>query len=759
MAVKPIQETTFTTAHVMDNEIIKASDFEFAFEQMIENISKATTMLLESNQDFVINGKVLPDNAMNVKVSPIYGVCKYNGKPFGRTDESESIAIASTTVGRIDILEVKGGGYDENGNLDDYTLYDEQQRAFNDPDTDTQTYEYVKTKKLMQPVYRVVQGEEGSGVAPDVEEGWVKLAEIEVGANATEITEEDIHNITADVAGMDNENWTNQKDITYNIGYISDVNARFRVQHNEDGTHAENSIDKFALDMGTGANQVNGNVMPIGGTVTIPTQTVAATDSILSVISKAVILITSLYNNYLKFGTYGFNGELSVSSLLNDGTTTLKKPITLSADGSGNAVIKVDGTAIITIDSNGHPKISTAGYTPTASNDIVTKAITDALNTSLSNLANRVTTLEHTVQSQSANKVLSTGTGGQFNISNVLIVCATTENIVLNGTSTPSVDGYTLTNDELILVKDQTDPKENGVYKFVSNSGWDRANEFDVPSKLKGQILQVKNGIVNKGKMFYMLNEVVPESFGNDNVYIAEYFGSISPLGNRLVMRDANGRAKVAAPVESDDIARKAEIDGICSYINSLYSDAIACPLGTASAGTATTFARSDHVHPLPARISYEDTLLCGFAEITNVTYNQLSGVGEVRLSGCVKTKADNVYRGATLLVGYADYADCTNCARCANFATCANVLKISNMFCIWQCICSGDSHCQCIYLCNRCSFPGFVVLTTSQWMNCCCAQCLGPYMYLQIGCKANISFAKTIGTYTKWCTSGIRLY
>ena len=26
---------------------------------------------------------------------------------------------------------------------------------------------------------------------------------------------------------------------------------------------------------------------------------------------------------------------------------------------------------------------------------------------------------------------------------------ATTENIVLNGTSTPSVDGYTLTNDEL----------------------------------------------------------------------------------------------------------------------------------------------------------------------------------------------------------------------------------------------------------------------------------------------------------------------
>ena len=682
MAVKPIQETTFTTAHVMDNEIIKASDFEFAFEQMIENISKATTMLLESNQDFVINGKVLPDNAMNIKVSPIYGVCKHNGKPFGRTDESESIAIASTTVGRIDILEVKGGGYDENGNLDDYTLYDEQQRAFNDPDTDTQTYEYVKTKKLMQPVYRVVQGEEGSGVAPDVEEGWVKLAEIEIGANATEITEEDIHNITADVAGMDNENWTNQEDITYNIGYISDVNARFRVQHNEDGTHAENSIDKFALDMGTGANQVNGNVMPIGGTVTIPTQTVAATDSILSVISKAVILITSLYNNYLKFGTYGFNGELSVSSLLNDGTTTLKKPITLSADGSGNAVIKVDGTAIITIDSNGHPKISTAGYTPTASNDIVTKAITDALNTSLNNLANRVTALEQTVQTQSANKVLSTGVNGQFNVSNVLIVCATTENIVLNGTSTPSVDGYTLTNDELILVKDQTDPKENGVYKFVSNSGWDRANEFDVPSKLKGQILQVKNGIVNKGKMFYMLNEVVPESFGNDNVYIAEYFGSISPLGNRLVMRDANGRAKVAAPVESDDIARKAEIDGIYSCINSLYSDAIACPLGTASAGIATTFARSDHVHPLPECVTF--------------LYRR---IGEY--DTCIDVS--RVGAGCAFLGGYCNGSYVCSAADRAVFADCANALRIqphsscNSLICAKCRTCGGGTYYACV--------------------------------------------------------------
>ena len=45
---------------------------------------------------------------------------------------------------------------------------------------------------------------------------------------------------------------------------------------------------------------------------------------------------------------------------------------------------------------------------------------------------------------------------------------------------------------------------------------------------------------------------------------------------NKIVRRDANGRAKVAAPVEADDIARKAEVDAavnsLGSQINTLKS-------------------------------------------------------------------------------------------------------------------------------------------------------------------------------------------
>ena len=556
-----IQDTTFSTANVEDNEIIKASDFEYAFEQLIMNVSKATQMFLESEQDFVINGKVVPDTGMNLKVSPIYGVCKSTNKPFGRTDFSESIGFAGSSSGRIDILEVQGGGYDELGNIseDGWTYFDEQQRAFNDPDTDTQTYQYVKTKKLMQPVYRIVQGVEGAGVAPDTDNGWVKLAEISIRAGATSITTSDIHNITADVAGLENKDWTNEEDATYNIGYISDVNARFRVQHEEDGTHSENSINAFSLDIGTGQNQINGNILPVGASVSIPTQTIAATDSILSVITKAATMITSLYNNYLKYGTYGFKGEVKISSIA-DGNDALTNPISISADGNGNATIKIGNTTALSIDSNG--KLSTNGYTPSSNNNLVTKAITDSISTALSNLTTRVANIENTSDNTVySNGVLSAGTDGRYNVVNTAIYAATTENVTLSGTQI--VDGITPTDGSIILVIAQTDAKENGIYQYSSNSTWARSNDYLSPNALKAKIFNVSNGSTNSGKMFYLpkVNFTDGDNFGSDDILFSEYFGSITPVSNKVTVRDSNGNVKTNLPQAANDAVPKSFVD------------------------------------------------------------------------------------------------------------------------------------------------------------------------------------------------------
>ena len=577
-----LQDSTFNTAHVLDNEIVKANDFEFAFEKIAENVSRATQMILESNQDFVINGKVLPYQGMNVKVSPIYGVCKSTGVPFGRTEEAiMEYGFEESTSGRVDIIEVRG----------EWETYDNQQRAFNDPDTNVQTYQYVDTKKLMRPTYRIKKGVEGSAVAPEVDDGYVKLAEVVIRANNSVIDEEDIKNITADIAGVANADWTTEPDITYNIGYISDVNERFRIQHNEDGTHKDNVIDTDSLNIGTGAKQVNGNVLPIGNTVTIPEQTTSSSDTIFATISKVVTVVTSLYNTYLKYGNYGFKGELSVSDIV-DANDTLVKPITIKAAGDGSAVIKIDGNAVLSIDANG--KLSTNGYTATANNNLVTKAVTDAISNSLNTLAGRVTAVEQTLASNNeyVNNVLSTGTNGRFNVDSTAIVAATTANIVLSGSQT--IDGVNPQNGDFILVKNQTDAKENGIYQYASSSTWSRISTIASPNDIKAKIFSVNGGTINGGKLYYVakVDFEDPTAFGTDTIPFSEYMGALKPVANKLIMRDANGRAKVAAPSASDDIARKAEVDA-------LYSTTVkGTALGTAAVGTCTTFARSDHVHP-----------------------------------------------------------------------------------------------------------------------------------------------------------------
>lgn len=561
-----VQDSTFRTTHVMDNEIIKANDFEFAFEQLVENVSKATQMLMESNQDFVINGKVIPATGMNVSVSPIYGVCKSTGKPFGRTETTdETIGFAGSESGRVDIIEVQG----------DWETYDNQQRAFNDPDTDTQTYQYVDTKKLMKPVYRVIQGVEGAGVAPEVEAGWVKLAEVSIRAGATSILATDIHNITADVAGLENEDWTNQEDITYNIGYISDVNARFRVQHEEDGTHSENSINAFSLDIGTGVNQINGNILPVGGAVSIPTQTIASTDSILSVIVKAAAMITSLYNGYLQYGVYGYKGEVKISSIL-DGNNELSKPISISAAGDGTAVIKIDNNAVLSVDANG--KLSTNGYTASSNNHIVTKIVTDGLKTLIDALDVRVTNIENTSDvTVYSNGVLSSGTNGtpgtdsRYNVDPIVIYAATTANITLSGSQT--IDGSSPADGSFILVKNQTNATENGIYQYSSSSIWARHNDYLSPNALKGKIFNVVNGTNNGGRMFYLpkVNFTDGSAFGTDDILYAEYFGSIAPKGNKVVMRDASGHVKTSLPSSADDAVNKGALLNLIYPVGSIY--------------------------------------------------------------------------------------------------------------------------------------------------------------------------------------------
>ncbi|HEY9059351.1 MULTISPECIES: hypothetical protein [Pseudobacteroides] len=79
---------------------------------------------------------------------------------------------------------------------------------------------------------------------------------------------------------------------------------------------------------------------------------------------------------------------------------------------------------------------------------------------------------------------------------------AATANISLSGLQT--IDGVSLSAGDRVLVKNQTDQKENGVY-IVSSGSWARADDFNDSSDFKaGVFVYISEGTVNKKKLFHM---------------------------------------------------------------------------------------------------------------------------------------------------------------------------------------------------------------------------------------------------------------
>ena len=80
--------------------------------------------------------------------------------------------------------------------------------------------------------------------------------------------------------------------------------------------------------------------------------------------------------------------------------------------------------------------------------------------------------------------------------------CATLANISLSGTQV--IDGISLSSGDRVLVKNQTDQKEDGIY-VVATGGWARAEDFNENSDFTaGVFIYISEGTVNKKKAFHL---------------------------------------------------------------------------------------------------------------------------------------------------------------------------------------------------------------------------------------------------------------
>lgn len=536
------------SSNVQENEIAKASDFNNAFDSVIGNVAKMAENILECTHDFVIGGKLSKvAGSWTVNVAPIFGVCNSTGIPFSDTEKNLNISVnpGDTSGGdKYGIIEVRGN----------YITFNEQQRKFYDPDTDTETYQYVDTQKKLVVQFQYSFGDANVVSAPDKTDGWVKLAEIFVPKGANGIDDCTINNITADVVGDDNIGWTNDKSATYDVGYISDLNARFRKQHNEDGSHKEKVIGAKNIKIGVDTDNVNGSNVPVGSSINIDGKSNAATDSISSLITACAAKITAIFEDYVnKGGKYNFNGELTLSDIFDSQNKTLTNALKIGAAGDGTAYLKIGDTKVLTITSDG--KLQTSGYIATANNDIVTKQVTDAINTTITKFKNEFSDFVESIGSnfEYANNILS-----RYKISDTSIQAISTENVSLSGLN--MIDGVALHAGYAVLLKDQTDKSENGIWE-VQTGAWNRKTDCDSAEFYRYKYFSSANGNKNKGKLFYCPSELTSYTSGTTNLVFKEADVSIKSLAHKMIMRDSAGRAKVATPVEADDIARKAEVD------------------------------------------------------------------------------------------------------------------------------------------------------------------------------------------------------
>lgn len=88
---------------------------------------------------------------------------------------------------------------------------------------------------------------------------------------------------------------------------------------------------------------------------------------------------------------------------------------------------------------------------------------------------------------------------------------ATTANITLISGGAPSaVDGVTLVNNDRVLVKDQTNGQENGIFVVTtvgtgSNGTWTRAEDFNTSAEaIPGTVVGVNEGTANGDKLFLL---------------------------------------------------------------------------------------------------------------------------------------------------------------------------------------------------------------------------------------------------------------
>ena len=132
------------------------------------------------------------------------------------------------------------------------------------------------------------------------------------------------------------------------------------------------------------------------------------------------------------------------------------------------------------------------------------------------------------------------------------VAVATTANITLSGTQT--IDGYSAQVGDRVLVKDQSNGAENGIY-VVASSSWARATDADASAEVtSGMFVFVERGTV-----------------GADNGFVLTTDGTITVGSTALAFTQVSGAGSITAGsgITKSGNTLSANVDNISAELNS----------------------------------------------------------------------------------------------------------------------------------------------------------------------------------------------
>ena len=114
------------------------------------------------------------------------------------------------------------------------------------------------------------------------------------------------------------------------------------------------------------------------------------------------------------------------------------------------------------------------------------------------------------------------------------VKAATTTNITLDGGAPTTVDGISLLANDSVLVKSQTDPTQNGLYRVTtlgtgSNGSWTRRSDFNASNQVSaGALIFVEQGSINGNIFYYLPGGLGTVTIGSTALNFSNLFTTIS---------------------------------------------------------------------------------------------------------------------------------------------------------------------------------------------------------------------------------------